>query len=61
MIKGSFGKNFGVRVVPFTVVLVVMVNGSFRVSDKSVVGVFGVMEVPSKSVVRPEVSCRMLE
>ena len=48
--------------VPFTVVLVVVVvYGSFRVSDKSVVGVFGVMKVPSMSVVRPEVSCRMLE
>ena len=47
--------------VPFTVVGVVVVYGSFRLSVKSVVSVVGVVQVPDVSVLGPEVSCRMLE
>ena len=47
--------------MPFTVVGVVVVYGSFRMSVKSVVSVIGVVQVPDVSVLGPEVSCRMLE
>ena len=47
--------------MPFTVVGVVVVYGSFRLSVKSVVSVVGVVQVPDVSVMGPEVSCRMLE
>ena len=47
--------------MPFAVVGVVVVCGSFRLGVKGVVVVVGVVEVPDVAVLGPEMCSRMLE